>query len=274
MERLVAGLVALALCAAHLLAGRLRFLEVTPRSRWLSFAGGASVAYVFVHIFPELSRAQADLHHVGRGLLPFLEHHVYLVALVGFAISYGLETVALRFGGGRRTRGFDPQPRPRDTPTGVFWVHIGSFALYNALIGYLLLHREDRGIDGLLLFGLAMGLHFVVNDHGLRAHHQRAYDRKGRWVLAAGIALGWAVGAATHLPPQAVAVLFALLAGGVVLNVIKEELPAEREGRFWAFAVGMIVYTAVLLAVPTKPAVEAERPAAAEAGDVDAEQER
>jgi hypothetical protein len=41
--------------------------------------------------------------------------------------------------------------------------------------------------------------------------------------------------------------LFAFLAGGVVLNVLKEELPEERESRFWAFALGAASYTALLL---------------------------
>lgn len=46
----------------HLFAGKLRFLDGTPRSRWLSFAGGISVAYVSVHVFPELAETQEQLH--------------------------------------------------------------------------------------------------------------------------------------------------------------------------------------------------------------------
>ena len=45
----------------------------------------------------------------------------------------------------------------------------------------------------------------------------------------------------------AIAVLFGFLAGGVVMNVLKEELPEEREGRFWAFALGAAFYSVVLL---------------------------
>ena len=41
---------AIALALVHLFAGKLRFLHVIPRSRWLSMAGGASVAYVFLHL--------------------------------------------------------------------------------------------------------------------------------------------------------------------------------------------------------------------------------
>ncbi len=46
---------ALSLAAIHVFAGKLRFLDVTPRSRWLSAASGISVAYVFVHVLPELN---------------------------------------------------------------------------------------------------------------------------------------------------------------------------------------------------------------------------
>jgi hypothetical protein len=48
------------------------------------------------------------------------------------------------------------------------------------------------------------------------------------------------------------AVLFAFLAGGGTLNVIKEELPSEQESLFWAFVLGAALYTALLLA-PVKP---------------------
>jgi hypothetical protein len=33
----------------------------------------------------------------------------------------------------------------------------------------------------------------------------------------------------------------------VILNVLKEEVPSERQSRFWAFALGMAGYAALLL---------------------------
>jgi hypothetical protein len=33
------------------------------------------------------------------------------------------------------------------------------------------------------------------------------------------------------------------------MNVLKEELPEERESRFWAFALGAALYTMLLLAM-------------------------
>ncbi|MEY4519559.1 MAG: hypothetical protein RLZZ499_2159 [Cyanobacteriota bacterium] len=85
------GLLAIALALVHLFAGKLRFLEATPRSIWLSFASGVSVAYVFVHILPELSQAQETVTGAIGEALAFLEHHVYLLALLGLAVFYGLE---------------------------------------------------------------------------------------------------------------------------------------------------------------------------------------
>ncbi len=41
--------------------------------------------------------------------------------------------------------------------------------------------------------------------------------------------------------------LLALLGGGIILNVLKEELPEQRESRFWAFALGGLGYAALLL---------------------------
>jgi len=46
-----------------------------------------------------------------------------------------------------------------------------------------------------------------------------------------------------------VAVFVPFLAGGISRNVIKEELPPDRESRFWAFAIGAAGYAALLLFV-------------------------
>jgi hypothetical protein len=179
--------------------------------------------------------------------VPWLEHHAYLVALLGLAAFYGLERAVMR---ARQRR--DEGDRDAGEPPaghGVFWVHTLSFAVYNGLIGYLLVHREEQTTRGLLLYALAMGLHFLVNDYALRQHHRHTYDHVARWVLAAAILAGWALGLATRVEDAAVHALFAFLAGGIVLNVLKEELPEERQSRFTWFALGIAAYTGVALVV-------------------------
>ncbi len=240
-------LIVAALALVHLFAGRLRFLGGLPRSRWLSAAGGTSVAYVFIHVFPELAAAQQSIgRSLGAGTR--FEHHAYLMALLGLTVFYGLErSVKSR----QHSRGERPGSDEGETTTGaaVFWLHIGSFALYNALVGYLIVHREEQTLRGLLFFGVAMTLHFLVNDYGLRQDHKDTYKRVGRWLLALAIGAGWAVGRATAVGEAATGLLFAFLAGGVVLNVLKEELPEERKSRFGAFAGGVAAYAALLLLV-------------------------
>lgn len=93
-----------------------------------------------------------------------------------------------------------------------------------------------------------MALHFLVNDYGLRQDHKDTYKRIGRWVLAAAVVAGWALGLAVEIHRAGLSVLFAFLAGGVVLNVLKEELPAERQSRFLPFALGAAFSAALLLA--------------------------
>ena len=131
----------------------------------------------------------------------------------------------------------------------MFWVHLGSFGIYNALIGYLLLHREDMTLAGLAFFTVAMALHFLVTDYGLNEHHQHVYRRKGRWLLVAAVLAGFGLGLATDVSEAVVAVLIAFVGGGVILNVLKEEVPSERKSRFWAFAGGAAAYALLLLAV-------------------------
>ena len=238
------------LAAVHLLAGKLRFLQVIPRSRYLSLAGGVSVAYVFVHLLPELTERQstfaADADAPTALLAATDERALFLVALVGFVGFYGLERVAAR---SRRESGQQAIAGGAETRTtaGVFWLHVGSYAAYNALVGYLLLHREETGTANLLLYFTAMALHFVVNDHGLREHHRSAYARVGRWILAGAVLLGVLVGLLVGVPDPLLGLLLAFLAGGVVLNVVKEELPEERESSFAAFGAGAAGYAAILL---------------------------
>ena len=233
------ALAALVLACIHLLAGKLRFLHRTPRSRWLSFAGGAAVAYVFLHILPDLAEAQDAVEE--SPVLGYLSHHIYLVAMVGLGTFYGLERAAKA----SRQRG---EPGGEDRPSErVFWLHMASYSLYNMLIAYLLVHRGHPGLWALVIYVGAVGFHFLTNDYGLREDHKEAYERNGRWMLAAAVGVGWVSGLIVELPESVIESLFAFLAGGILLNVLKEELPEDRQARFGAFVLGCLFYTVLLL---------------------------
>ncbi|MDP8315554.1 MAG: hypothetical protein RAP70_10870 [Candidatus Celaenobacter antarcticus] len=227
----------------HLFAERFHLAKDVPRSAWLSFAGGIAVAYVFIHIFPELELAQRHISSQWE-FIPFIEHHAYLVALLGLIVFYGLERGAKL---SRSKQNFPIRHTKTTTSTGVFWLHMTSFAIYNALISYLLVHREEQDLYGLIFFSIAMGLHFFVNDYALRQFHKDTYQKYGRWLLSAAIIVGWTIGLSMKISEAMTGVLFAFIAGGVILNVLKEELPEEKQSKFWPFALGAGVYTVLLL---------------------------
>lgn len=166
----LAGILAGLLALIHVFATKIRALDIVPRSRWLSGASGISVAYVFIHILPDLAEQQVTLRKAAGAALEFLEHPAYLLALLGMVVFYGLR-----------------------------------------------------------------------HDHKMR------YRRYGRWLLGAAVIVGWAIGAVTRVHAAVIASLFGFLAGGVILNVLKEELPQERASRFWAFGAGAGAYTVLLL---------------------------
>ena len=265
------SLVGLALfCAVHLFADRLRFLDGTPRSRWLSAAGGISLAYVFLHFMPELAEGQSLVREGEGGVvaLPFIEFELYGLALAGLLAYYGAERYMQTERGAGRVDSAHTQSEARhlakdDHEHGSFWVHLGSFSIYNLLTGYLLVRRgevehgsgegeeisilfQDAQVS-LVTFAVALAIHFLVTDYGLREDFREGYMRIGRWVLCAAVIGGWGLGATIALPEIAVLALIALLGGGMILNVLKEELPAERQSRFAALLGGALGY-AVLLA--------------------------
>lgn len=231
---------ALVLAAVHVFGRGIARLDPLSRTVTLSAAAGVSVAYVFVRLLSELEEGKHVLEEAFRARLAYAEYHVFVVALAGVVVFYGLEIFARRHA--RRSASEEG-----GSPLGVFWVHLGGFAVYDALVGYVLVHRIVPGATSLWLYVGAMALHFLINDHGLRETHGRTYQRVGRWVLAAAVLGGWALGAVTEISEPLEAALTAFLAGGIILNVLKEELPSERRARFVPFLVGAAAYTAVLL---------------------------
>ncbi|TWT24700.1 hypothetical protein [Planomicrobium sp. CPCC 101110] len=231
----------------HIFSKNMRFLKEVPRSRFLSVAGGISVAYVFLHLLPDLGRYQETLQEeLESGFWSFLESHIYVIAMIGLVLFYGLEKMAVS---SRLSKHRAPKKAEEDeeSPAGVFWVHIGSFTLYNAIIGYLLIREEYTREWGMVFFFVAMGVHFITNDRGLRATHKEDYDKYGRWLLTTAILIGWLIGVLTEVNELVISVLVALLAGGIILNVLKEELPEERESSFTAFCLGLFGYSILLL---------------------------
>jgi hypothetical protein len=212
------------------------------RRRFLSFAAGISVSYTFVHVLPAL-HAIRELQRQSTTdfKMVFPEYSVYLWTMVGFLVFYGLETMAaiprgsLEAGAG----GGGAAPGQR-------WVHIGGFALYAWLLTYLMVWTGKSSL-ALGLYAVAMGMHIFPIACNLRSHYQEVYDRRGAFLPALASLAGWASALTLDIPRPGVLNLVAFVAGGVVVNATIAELPEEKEGRYWYFLAGAVVYTALLL---------------------------
>jgi hypothetical protein len=231
LEVIIASLGAvLVLAAVHALAARLTALHGDSRRRWLSVASGVAVAFLFVHMLPLVAAGGEALAAAGLRM----EAPTFILALAGVMVFYGLERAAMR-----SKKAADGDRTSRE----VFLVHLLAFAGYNAVIGHLLVVEEHPSLP---LFTAAVAIHFAVVDYGLEDHHQEPYVRYGRWVLVGAIFAGWGVSYLIELPPVVVASLFAFITGAMVLNVLKEELPKEKESRFVPFVAGAAACTLLL----------------------------
>lgn len=241
-------LIAVALAALHLLAPRIRKLPFIPEQATGSFAGGLAVAYVFLHLLPELVEGNEAIGEALDDVVqpsPLLDLAIFLVALVGFTIFYGLERLADAHGDDTTA-----STTERAGNGGVYALHLSSFLVYNALITYTMALRLRTGVDFALLFTVAMGLHFVLTDRGLEEHYPRRFDTRGRLGLAAALLVGWGL-SAVFAPTSTVlvAMLTALLGGSILLNVFKEEIPSNRGSSFMWFITGLTLYSALLALV-------------------------
>jgi hypothetical protein len=240
---------AVLLAGLHLAAPRLRKLPLIPERATGSFAGGLAVAYVFLHLLPEIAEGNEAIGELLSDVIeptPLVELGIFLVALAGFTIFYALERLADEHA---ETPEVD-RSRASAAPAAVYWLHVGSFMVYNALITYTMPLRLRTGVAFGILFAIAMGLHFVLTDRGLEEHYPRRFGMAGRLGLAAALLVGWAA-AAVFAPTSAllVALLTALLGGSILLNVFKEEIPSNRESSLPWFLVGLGLYAGLLALV-------------------------
>lgn len=214
----------------HLFANKAKVLGWVWHGRFLAFASGVSLAYVFIDLLPALEKGQPVLRNTFQGVLPNLDRHVYLFALLGVLFYQGLQS-------------------PNKGSSSSFWASMAGYTMFNIFVGASLADENNPDIQPLFLFAIAIGLHYFVSDHIMRQDHLYLYDKYGRWLLAGALLVGWLIGYFAQIPSSLIAIVVAFLAGGVLFNVLHFEIPQTQKKTNFAFIFGALIYAVILLKV-------------------------
>jgi hypothetical protein len=92
-------------------------------------------------------------------------------------------------------------------------------------------------------------MHILVTDITLKDHHENTYNQYGRWILSFGLVFGWILGVLYELNDSYIALILAFISGGIILNVIKEEIPNQKETQPLYLVSGALLCAMLLLFV-------------------------
>jgi hypothetical protein len=220
----VSGEIALLVLAGiHFFANRMRVLGWVWHGKFLSFASGVSFAYVFIDLLPTLEHGQPILKQALGNFLPYLDKHVYLIAFLGVLFFYGVHSH-------RRSS--------RES-----WLLLSGYWIFNFLVGTSLVDSSNPEIQPLILYTIAVGMHYFVRDHVERI----ADHRNSQIALVFALFAGYAFGYFAKVPDSIVMLIIAFIGGGIILNVLHYELPQKKKGNYLYFFLGSVLYGGLLL---------------------------
>ena len=180
-----------------------------------SFSGGLAAAYVFLHLVPEIGEG-------GELLGP----RIYFVLLVGLAGFYVLEVLVHR-------------RRQRSAASGDAVVQYAAAALYSSLLVFTLGQQLPETAALTAVFAATMGLHLLTADFGYLESLGEDFARRGRWILVGAVGVGFLLSLVRDPHEEVTDIVTALLAGFIVFNVFRKELPDFAEARLLPFLGGM-----------------------------------
>ena len=185
---------------------------------------GMVLSYVFVYLMPEIGEGEDKL-----GLFAFI------IVLGGYVLYYFLHT---HFGKapGRETISYN--------------MKLLGVWCYSFIIVIGMPETFSQSSMHLALMTLAIALHLVHMDYELSIEYQEQFNRMGRYVLATAPVLGLFVRWFMLPDSEMLAhLLTSILAGSIIYNAMKRELPTQNRSSLAWFLGGVIIYTGLLVLV-------------------------
>jgi len=190
------------------------------KMKFISFAAGVSVSYIFLIMLPEI--------YVGAITINKL---LFLAILFGFGIFHVIEKyIRQNFTG--------PELRKEHR-----FVHSATSFIYFFVVGFILVKVTEANIvDSTLLF-IPIALHIIIDSlprRSTKKYHLRLLHASSAFLGA--IAAGFiGIGAAGN------AALLGFVGGGLLYMVVRESLPQDREGKPLYFITGLLLFTIVIM---------------------------
>ena len=215
----------LLLVVIHLSATIIRPMLSSKERLVNSFGAGMAIAYVFIHLLPEISKGEK---HLGM--------YSFLVVLVGYVVYYFFNLKA--------------QQVSDSHSHGHYGAQILGGWLYSFIIVLGMPDAFQLSHLHVVLMAVAIGSHIVHSDYHLGITFQSKFDKHGKYVLAtapiAGLVTRWL------LHPQSdvlIHVIMSLLAGSLIYTVARDELPNPTRYTLMWFVIGIATYTALLMII-------------------------
>jgi hypothetical protein len=230
-QPLYLGLIAVILSLTQLFGPEIRALLRPHAAVASSFGGGAAIAYVFLVLLPEL-----DIAH------RWLGEHIHLVALSSFLTFYVIELLLIAQI--HRTRLTAHLPHRASTPTTrAFWFHLGILAAFIWMVVFAMPDSKANNLVFCIFGTLTIALRLVYKDYILREHQDAQHQTTGRYLLAATPIAGLVAHYLFEPSAAALDIFVAILAGGILQSVFRQELPTADTVKLPWLLAGVAVFT-------------------------------
>lgn len=217
------------------LASRFFLLTKVNVEVMMSLAAGVGVSYAILHLLPQLAYSQGVLiERFGWDEGIHSTHAIYAIVLLGLVTAHVMDKLD------ERNFHIVEKKDLTSAETAYFWSDVSFYAVYNVMIGYLVIANTFSERFYILTYFIAFGLHFLMNDWSLAHHHGKIYQQKGRLLLSVSILIGAFFSIVLPLPYFLVVSIEAFITGAMLMNIIKFELPDGEGGSIKAFLAATI----------------------------------
>lgn len=245
---LVTFFIALVFIGVHLASYKLYGFSEKYKGKVISLSGGIAISYVFLELLPVLPHAEIHLKDIlikNTSIKELLEDVAFGIAFIGFIVFFLVEYGAVKFQE-RKTK--ETQENAEHLKS-VFYIHLSITAILTMIVTYLVRFELEKSIFKAVLYTVAVSFHFFVVDRSLEEFYQILYVPFGRYILAITAFLGWIWSVLFPEHEPIAYILFAFIAGAILFNSIKDEVPTVGKGNPVYFFTGALLYSGLLLSL-------------------------